>query len=360
MKGQVFQATFLVILMLLSGCLSSDSVTEEVNNDDENEEITASFTLNQYPNIADVGDIVIISGNIDVSPADSEVMVTYDILTPSGIRNIDNSMILDKGNLQIILSPDEPGEWLVIAKAFVESIDDPLISESLFVVKIPEEGDAVITTQHIIELNEIKDVTITGSVAHSNIESCNLVVDSTTYAIETNGEFIISLGLVDQNQEITISTTCGIWTKSYDSKLVQIIVSNQIDTDGDGIQNDVDRCPDGMGAEEGWTSTVDTDYDRDGCEDLTEDIDDDGDFLPDFDDDCLSELGWISNETTDHDRDGCSDNLQDDDDDNDGILDVNDECPRGELNWESKSYSDYDNDGCRDLTEDFDDDNDNE
>ena len=55
-----------------------------------------------------------------------------------------------------------------------------------------------------------------------------------------------------------------------------------------------------MGAEEGWTSTVDTDYDRDGCEDLTEDIDDDGDFLPDFDDDCLSELGWISNETTDH------------------------------------------------------------
>jgi len=359
MKGQVFQATFLVILMLLSGCLSSDSVTEEVNNDDENEEITASFTLNQYPNIADVGDIVIISGDIDISPADLEVMVTYDILTPSGIRNIDNSMILDKGNLQIILSPDEPGEWLVIAKAFVESFDDPLISESLFMVKIPEEGDAVITTQPIIELNEIKDVTIIGSVAHSNIESCNLVVDSTTYAIEKNGEFIISLGLVDQNQEITISTTCGIWTKSYDSKLVQIIVSNQIDTDGDGIQNDADRCPDGMGEEEGWTSTVDTDYDRDGCEDLTEDIDDDGDFLPDFDDDCLSELGWISNETTDHDRDGCSDNLQDDDDDNDGILDVNDECPRGELNWESKSYSDYDNDGCRDLTEDFDDDNDN-
>ena len=52
-------------------------------------------------------------------------MVTYDIVTPSGIRDIDNSMILDEGNLQIILSPDEPGEWLVIAKAFVESFDDP-------------------------------------------------------------------------------------------------------------------------------------------------------------------------------------------------------------------------------------------
>ena len=253
-------------------------------------------------------------------------MVTYDIVTPSGIRDIDNSMILDEGNLQIILSPDEPGEWLIIAKAFVESFDEALVSESLFMVKIPDEGDAVITTLPIIELDEVKDVTITGSVSHSNIESCDLVVESTTYPIEANGEFIISLGLVDQNQEITISITCGIWTKSYDSKLVQIIVSNQIDTDGDGIQNDVDRCPDGMGAEEGWTSTVDTDYDRDGCEDLTEDIDDDGDFLPDFDDDCLSELGWISNETTDHDRDGCSDNLQDDDDDNDGILDVNDEC----------------------------------
>ena len=54
MKGQVFQATFLVILMLLSGCfLSSDSVTEEVKNDDENVELTFIYSQS-ISNIADL------------------------------------------------------------------------------------------------------------------------------------------------------------------------------------------------------------------------------------------------------------------------------------------------------------------
>ncbi len=214
-------------------------------------------------------------------------------------------------------------------------------------------------TEAIIELDGPQELVISGSVTHDHLESCEITENSVIYYPDEGGNFAINKGIIQENLDLTISLMCGIWTKSYDSKNVKVIILNMDDIDGDGIQNDVDKCPDGLGEDEGWSSTPNTDYDRDGCEDQTEDIDDDGDMLPDFDDDCLSELGWVSNSTSDHDTDGCSDNFQDDDDDNDGIIDSIDQCPKGELNWESKSYSDYDADGCRDLSEDLDDDNDN-
>ena len=44
-----------------------------------------------------------------------------------------------------------------------------------------------------------------------------------------------------------------------------------------------------------WISSNSTDYDSDGCRDLTEDFDDDNDGKEDAIDDCLlGDLGWIS------------------------------------------------------------------
>ena len=54
------------------------------------------------------------------------------------------------------------------------------------------------------------------------------------------------------------------------------------DSDGDGIDDEFDTCPNG---ETGWTSTPLTDYDSDGCRDATED-DDDNDIVLDVVDDC--------------------------------------------------------------------------
>jgi len=98
-----------------------------------------------------------------------------------------------------------------------------------------------------------------------------------------------------------------------------------VDSDGDGVPDDVDACPFG---ENGWISNATTDHDGDGCRDATEDADDDNDGVPDGFDACpLGDTGWTSNTTTDNDLDGCLDATEDFDDDNDGIPDDVDNCP---------------------------------
>ncbi|MDP6235879.1 MAG: hypothetical protein QF364_08560, partial [Candidatus Poseidoniaceae archaeon] len=128
--------------------------------------------------------------------------------------------------------------------------------------------------------------------------------------------------------------------------------NNSTDTDGDGIFDTVDACPNGNSS---WTSSSYTDYDSDGCQDSNEDLDDDNDGILDASDSCpVGSLGWTSTNTTDYDSDGCRDSSEDTDDDNDGVADGYDLCPKGELGWTSSSSTDADGDGCRDSTEDSD------
>ena len=56
--------------------------------------------------------------------------------------------------------------------------------------------------------------------------------------------------------------------------------------------------------------------------------------------------------TSDFDRDGCDDETEDWDDDGDGVPDTSDSCPLGLSNWDSSSGSDIDGDGCMDSLED--------
>ena len=131
-----------------------------------------------------------------------------------------------------------------------------------------------------------------------------------------------------------------------------VMASNSTDTDGDGVYDADDACPNGN---TGWTSSSATDYDADGCQDSSEDTDDDNDGLSDVNDDCaVGNLGWTSSSVTDYDSDGCQDSTEDVDDDNDGVIDADDSCPKGDLGWISSSSTDADSDGCRDSTEDFD------
>jgi hypothetical protein len=127
--------------------------------------------------------------------------------------------------------------------------------------------------------------------------------------------------------------------------------------DNDQKIDDIDSCPLG---DLGWAPSSINDYDNDGCYDMNEDTDDDGDGIADEDDNCPTNMqwGWTSNATNDIDSDGCKDLVEDDDDDGDGKNDSVDQCPLGNTNWTSDQFTDMDRDGCRDFSEDDDDDGD--
>ena len=147
------------------------------------------------------------------------------------------------------------------------------------------------------------------------------------------------------------------WSSSnesdYDSDGCEDLIED-IDDDNDGISDNLDTCQKGV---KDWQSDQESDFDNDGCRDYDEDLDDDGDGIFDSSDSCLytnsSLWGLI-----DYDLDGCNDDYEDDDDDNDGVIDEHDFCSKGELDWDSTQSSDHDSDGCKDNTEDEDNDND--
>lgn len=117
--------------------------------------------------------------------------------------------------------------------------------------------------------------------------------------------------------------------------------SQILDTDGDGINDDVDNCPNIANADQ-------ADNDGDGIGNVCDD-DDDNDGILDTDDNCP----LIANaDQADTDGDGIGD-VCDDDDDNDGVLDTDDNCPL----TANADQADNDLDGIGDICDD-DDDND--
>ena len=117
------------------------------------------------------------------------------------------------------------------------------------------------------------------------------------------------------------------------------------DLDNDGIESAYDNCEGDPTST--WVSTPEEDFDSDGCIDST-DFDDDGDGVSDEYDSCPLSVSM----TSDFDRDGCDDATEDWDDDGDGVPDSSDRCPLGLSNWDSSSGSDIDGDGCMDSLED--------
>ncbi len=140
---------------------------------------------------------------------------------------------------------------------------------------------------------------------------------------------------------------------------ISVMLWNRIDSDNDGIPDDIDQCPyeaediDGFQDEDGCPD-YDNDKDgildiKDGCPNSKEDIDgfQDEDGCPDVDNDgdgILDIFDKCPNKKEDidgfQDKDGCPDI----DNDNDGILDVDDKCPN-----QAEVFNGYqDKDGCPD------------
>lgn len=134
---------------------------------------------------------------------------------------------------------------------------------------------------------------------------------------------------------------------------------NEVDSDGDGINDDVDACPnepEDIDGYQDYDGCPDEDNDGDGildindaCQNIKEDIDGykDDDGCPDLDNDGDG-IEDIKDQCPDiredvdgfQDDDGCPDV----DNDGDGILDVNDKCPN-----KAEVFNGYeDGDGCPD------------
>lgn len=149
--------------------------------------------------------------------------------------------------------------------------------------------------------------------------------------------------------------------------LMDDTVEIDTDWDDDGVLNVEDSCSEG---EIGWTSSIETDYDQDGCNDALEDPDDDNDGVHDNLDNCPTGIMDWPALSIDIDQDGCIDVNEDLDDDNDGVNDSEDLYPLDPNEWadsDSDSYpdnsdafpydpsewSDYDGDGTGDNSDVF-------
>ncbi|MDJ0762257.1 MAG: transporter [Myxococcota bacterium] len=109
--------------------------------------------------------------------------------------------------------------------------------------------------------------------------------------------------------------------------------SENVDTDGDGIPKDEDKCPTLLEDFDGFE-------DLDGCPET----DNDADGIPDDRDNCPNVAETINGL---YDDDGCPDS----DSDGDGLLEEEDQCPT-----EPEDLDGFgDEDGCPDLDNDYDD-----
>src|ERR1019366_5195712 len=124
----------------------------------------------------------------------------------------------------------------------------------------------------------------------------------------------------------------GLFVNFGEVEKIQIVDRPRPDKDGDGIPDDVDKCPTEPEDKDGF-------QDDDGCPDP----DNDGDGIPDALDKCPNDP---EDKDGFQDDDGCPDL----DNDGDGIPDINDACPNEKEDGKGKRP----NDGCPSSVEDSD------
>lgn len=368
MGKSVVSAVFLSLLML-SGCFGTDSAKEEQETiQPEPYTLNANWeTMNPSGEVNQIIELRLLLNSTGQGSYDAILNTYHEDNQPGGL-----DVILNKKDtfISIILQPSKHGVFTIEVELILSTGSSVVYSNTL-TISVPDEGvTSLIVPQYIVVESPI--IQIQGQVLHQDFSTCSLVMeipdqslnlDSIAVEINADGSFIHVLTGLDEREEsfvISSMATCGEYTQtiSYANTSVMIIENNDID--GDGIIDDIDICPDGIGESDGWASSPSSDVDQDGCRDYDEDTDDDNDGVLDINDSCASIIGWLSNQENDRDQDGCMDDGNDSDDDGDGIFDDMDSCQDGEVNWPANLYLDWDQDGCHDLIEDIDDDNDGE
>ena len=358
------RAILLVCIMLLSGC----TFNEEQSNDnlvDNTEGFSFSSRWAESDNQVIVGELF--STSVLVS-SEQSVPWNYKLSVSTSIEQyVDYSSERQDNQVIISFTPTIIGQHIITLE--VNPISPTLLQghpnfrDNLAIEVLPPiEFPAVIGASSSVIIEEYGEISIQGSLIHSNLESCYMsynfgMTSMSEINIDQNGVWDFKIITQDNHYTvIEISSICGVYNQLKSNKNITLVFIEIIeDADEDGVIDELDYCKNG---DSNWVSNINTDYDQDGCKDITEDIDDDNDGIEDYLDSCMSSLGWISDTLSDYDSDGCNDTYDDDDDDNDGIDDAEDSCPTGAMGWDSNFYNDWDQDGCRDIDEDSNDDND--
>ncbi len=355
----------MIFIMVLAGCISQSN--DETK--DESESLPVMILNAAWidsPDLVIVGDVATFSASISSNLPESW-MSEIEISNPDGNKFDDYTWSVDSSSISLSFIPTDIGIYFIEIKFMSKITGNEFNIESgnlshLINVEAPLEFPPIIGAPSGIIVENPDSIILQGTIQHANISTCSLdygtLENPYSISIQENGNwnFVIDSSLSRQNYLI-LTATCGEWELSTVNQNVTLIYANDIiDSDNDGIEDSIDSCTDGT--ENSWKSNLNTDYDSDGCRDISEDLDDDNDGIDDYLDTCFSTLGWTSEISTDYDSDGCHDSLEDDDDDNDGINDLNDLCPLGSVGLKSNDYTDWDKDGCIDLIEDDNDDQD--
>lgn len=351
-------AVLLVLTMLSAGCLGmlgGEDAPEEPANEAPEVETFATLPLAH-------GEVFRLYGRVtDDAPLDA----TIEITPGAGSDAIATTATADKNGMwSATFEGLSPGEHLLnVAVTDARGLAGETISVQIEILP-PEEDVPAITAlpaQLMVEEGEV--VIARASISHASLETCSTTwSDSQGTLLVANvveGIAMVNLGQAEESFSGTFTVTCGVYTQlsANATVIISLLETGPADSDGDGLSDDVDACPESSVS---FTSDPSNDLDGDGCHDLREDTDDDGDGRPDSADLCpRGHVGWSSlNISADRDEDGCYDAGEDLDDDGDTILDTADRCPLGTPGWTSTGASDYDRDGCKDATDDDDDDND--
>ena len=138
MESRAFKAVFLTLVMLLSGCLGSEDSEIEKPEQVSQTDISANLTLEVSNSNLVVGDIAIIEALVWINSQEIVYYVESDIITPSGIRQIETTSSKIDDGYRIILMPDEPGTWQINSRLIVDGLDDSIKESMQFNVANPD------------------------------------------------------------------------------------------------------------------------------------------------------------------------------------------------------------------------------
>jgi len=343
MKRFAFFMTLLIVSSYFSGCFGGDSENNlEVPEEVKPEPANLSPVVMIWDQSITFGSKSVLTGTLWDEHVDQTV-IEIEVFTESINLTTPVFEIIIEPNSDVWsvdLNLSEPGNYIVYAiitdssgmigntKQIVYTIENPLEFEAMLLIAY--ESDAV------DEEGSSTGGTIYGSINHLFVETCSVsyfpsvggVINGVVDAENNTFEIHVSSQI---NKTGNIIAICGLWSITTVSVPYQIPFDDESeskeDSDGDGIVNSEDKCPDS----EGFVNP-------EGCS--QEQIDSDGDGVNDAEDECE---GHDDNIDLDNDGivDGCDEII---DSDGDGINDEVDMCKE-----DPETPNNYqDEDGCPD------------
>ena len=358
-------------------------VTIDLSSDNIDEGSIGISSITFTPSNWDQPKVVLVTG-VDDDPAVGDGAIDYLIVTGNvtsedpNYDGLDGSTILDVP--MVNENNDPPGiRARVLSATNKTSEEGATVVVGFKLLSIPQGNADVVVPVSISDDTEatIEVESVTLSAATWNDYTAHTVTITGVDDADLDGSINYLLETGDPTSEDTEHNNL---TASDVADVLLVNEDDERDTDGDGILDDLDNCPETANANQadldgdGIGDVCDSDIDGDGTDNEddafprdpeedtdtdndgignNEDTDDDGDGQSDEEEEAAgSDPNDPNDKAPDTDGDGTPD-FADNDDDNDGVPDDEDNCPT----VKNPSQADFDGDGIGDVC-DPDDDND--